>query len=85
MYSQLGIIVNGPWTAIECVCIPPMVNDSPLNTLGFPLFTSSDAHYSEHVARRPFKLDISAEELLGSGNGTEANMEVFKQALRKRL
>ena len=85
MYSQLGVIVDGPWTAIECVHIPPIINQSPLDTLGFPLFTSSDAHFSEHVARRPFELDISTEELLSSGNGTEANMEMFKQALGKKV
>jgi hypothetical protein len=83
MYSQLGIIVDGPWSAIECVRIPPIINNSPFDTLGFPLFTSSDAHFSEHVARRPFELDINAEELLSKD--TEASMEALKLALRKRL
>ena len=84
MTSQLGALVNGPWSALECVRIPPALNNSPLDTLGFPLTTSSDAHYSEHVARRPFELDVSAEELLPGGKGTEADIEVFKQALGKR-
>jgi hypothetical protein len=89
MTSQLGIVVNGPWAAIECVRIPPFLNEKPLNTFGFPLTTSSDAHFSEHVGRRPFELDVSIDELL-SGNGkngsiyNEANMEVLKQALEKR-
>jgi len=84
MTSQLGVIVNGPWSALECVRIPPFMNESPLNTMGYPLITSSDAHYPEHVGRRPFQLDVSAEELLPGGKGTEADMNVFKEALAKR-
>ena len=84
MTSQLGALVDGPWSALECVRIPPTINNSPLNTLGFPLTTSSDAHYSEHVARRSFELDVSAEELQPAGKGTEAVLEVFKQALGRR-
>jgi len=87
MTSQLGIVVDGPWTAIECVRIPPAMDGSLVNTLNYPLTTSSDAHFSEHVARRPFELDVNAEELLSTGNSiyTEVNMEVLKQALGKRL
>jgi len=84
MTSQLGIIVKGPWTAIECVRIPPSLNGTPLDTLGYPMITSSDAHYPEHVCRRPFQLDITAEELQPGGPGTEADMEAFKKALMKR-
>ena len=80
--SQLGIIVDGPWSAIECVRLPPSVNGSVLDTLGYPLTTSSDAHFPEHVGRRPFNLDISKEELLSGNN--EVNMEVLKLALGKR-
>lgn len=82
MTSQLGVIIDGPWSAIECVRIPPSINGSAVNTKGYPLFTSSDAHYPEHVGRRPFELDISAEELTAGGN--EVNMEAFKMALGKR-
>jgi PHP family Zn ribbon phosphoesterase len=84
MTSQLGVVVDGPWAALECVRLPPAVDGFPLNTKGYPLLTSSDAHYPEHVARRPFELDVSVEELLPGGNGTEAVMEVFLQALKKR-
>jgi PHP family Zn ribbon phosphoesterase len=84
MTSQLGVLVKGPWAALECVRIPPFIDGIPLETMGCPLTTSSDAHYPEHVARRPFKLDVSAEELLPGGTGTEADMDVFKQALLKR-
>ncbi|MCL2210036.1 MAG: PHP domain-containing protein [Treponema sp.] len=85
MSSQLGLLVDGPWSALECVRIPPVVNDFPLNTKGFPLITSSDAHYLEYIGRRPFELDVTAEELQPGGSGTEANMEIFKQALGRRL
>jgi hypothetical protein len=84
MISQLGTVVSGPWTAIECTRIPPALNGSPLDTLGFPLTTSSDAHYLEHVGRRPFMLDITAEELQPGGPGTPANMEAFRRALMLR-
>jgi hypothetical protein len=89
MTSQLGVVTNGPWAAIECIRIPPLFNYSPLDTLGFPLTTSSDAHHSEHVGRRSFELDVSIEELLSglsvsAGNYNEANMDVLKQALGKR-
>jgi PHP family Zn ribbon phosphoesterase len=84
MTSQLGVVVEGPWTALECVRIPPALGETPLDTLNFPLTTSSDAHYDEHVARRPFELDVSEEELLPGGKGTEAVMETLKQALGRR-
>jgi hypothetical protein len=84
MTSQLGVIVKGPWTAVECVRIPPVFNGQPLDTLGCPLTTSSDAHYPEHIARRPFQLDITIEELQPDGPGTMADMEAFIRALRKR-
>jgi len=84
MASQLGVLVEGPWTALECVRIPPAFNGQPLDTLGYPLTTSSDAHYPEHIARRPFQLDITAEELQPGGPGTMADMGAFRQALERR-
>jgi len=84
MTSQLGVVVDGPWAALECVRIPPALNDLPLDTKGYPLTTSSDAHYPEHVARRPFELDISREELQPDGPGAEADLEAFRRALGKR-
>ena len=84
MTSQLGVVVAGPWAALECTRIPPALNGSPLDTLGYPLTTSSDAHYPEHVGRRPFALDLSAEELQPGGPGTEADPAAFARALAKR-
>jgi PHP family Zn ribbon phosphoesterase len=79
MTSQLGVVVPGPWAAIECVRIP-----SSVDTLGYPLTTSSDAHYPEHVARRPFALDITGEELCPQGPDAGADLAAFARALEKR-
>jgi PHP family Zn ribbon phosphoesterase len=84
MTSQLGIVVDGPWAAVECVRIPPVMNGSVLNTLKFPLTVSSDAHYPEHIGRRSFELDVTTEELQPGGAGSPVSMEVFKLALGKR-
>jgi PHP family Zn ribbon phosphoesterase len=88
MFSQLGVVAEGPWAALECTRIPPVTGVPPdtraLDTRGFPLITSSDAHYPEHVARRPFDLDISPEELLPGGPGVPADMAALKRALAKR-
>lgn len=86
MTSQLGVVVSGPWEAIECVRIPPLAGPAqPLDTLGYPLIVSSDAHYVEHVGRRSFNLDISPEELQPGGPGTEADMEAFRLSLSRRF
>ena len=94
MTSQLGVVTPGPWTAVECTRLPPVLGPpalgSPatsgelLDTLGYPLITSSDAHYSEHVARRPFELDTSMEELAPNGLSGGADMGALKRALAKR-
>jgi hypothetical protein len=84
MISQLGVIVKGPWAALECVRIPPAVTYPPslyLNTLGYPLITGSDAHYIEHIGRRPFKLAAVKEELLPGGPDSDVDMEALRQAL----
>jgi hypothetical protein len=98
MASQLGVVVRGPWAAVECTRIPPVIFPPPLmgspgdpppeprklDTLGYPLITGSDAHYLEHVARRSFELDSTREELLPRGPGGDADMEALKRALEKR-
>jgi hypothetical protein len=86
MTSQLGVLVEGPWAALECVRVPPLrdIRDpaSPLlDTLGFPLISGSDAHYPEHVGRRPFELDITAEELLPNGPDGIVDMDTLNRAL----
>ena len=84
MTSQLGVMVGGPWTAVECTRLPPMLNAKPLDTLGYPLTTSSDAHFPEHVARRPFHLDTSLDELAPNGISGGADMNALIRALAKR-
>jgi len=84
MTSQLGTVVDGPWAAVECTRIPPALNGTPLDTLCFPLTTSSDAHFCEHVGRRPFFLEAALEDLQPDGAGTDVNMDAFVKALGKR-
>ena len=84
MTSQLGAVVEGRWAALECVRIGPGPDGQTLATKGFPLITSSDAHYPEHIARRPFPLDIDPEELQPKGPGTEADMHALQAALGRR-
>jgi histidinol phosphatase-like PHP family hydrolase len=52
--------------------------------LGYPLTTSSDAHYPEHVGRRPFALDITLEELAPHGLTGDADLAAVVRALAKR-
>lgn len=79
MTSQLGFVVDGPWAAVECVRLPPSVD-----TRGYPLTTSSDAHYPEHVGRRPFDLDLEPEALLPGGPGRGADLAALEAALARR-
>ena len=88
MTSQLGVVVEGNWTALECVRIPPLsiygdLTSPHLNTYNYPLITGSDAHYGEHVGRRPFQLETTREELLPQGPGGDIDMNVLRKALEK--
>ncbi|ULQ58943.1 PHP domain-containing protein [Brucepastera parasyntrophica] len=77
--SQLGFIPDGPWSALEVVRMPTAAG---IDTRAYPLITSSDAHYPEHIGRRPFDLDIGGSPLTGAGGS--ANMETIKAALARR-
>lgn len=78
--SQLGFIPDGPWAALECVRIP-----SAADTRDYPLTTSSDAHYPEHVGRRPFELDADPDELAPPGPGRRTvDTAVLAAALGRR-
>jgi PHP family Zn ribbon phosphoesterase len=76
MTSQLGFIVDGPWAALECVRLPPSID-----TRGYPLTTSSDAHYPEHIGRRPFELDAELEALI---RGDAVDIGELASALSRR-
>lgn len=90
--SQLGFIPDGPWSALEVTRMPerlrtgsaePRPDGSPgLDTGGYPLITSSDAHFPEHIGRRAFDLDI-ADDRLADARGC-ANMETIRAALARR-
>jgi hypothetical protein len=90
--SQLGFIPDGPWDALEVVRMPEQNRqkaEKPVqpcqsypDTHGYPLITSSDAHYPEHIARRPFTLDIGELPLYDQhGN---VSLETIRAALQKR-
>ena len=79
MTSQLGFVTDGPWSAVECVRIP-----SAVDTRGYPLITSSDAHYPEHVGRRPFSLDVDIADLAPRGPGGEVSLGALRAALSRR-
>lgn len=51
--AQLGFLPDGPYAAVEAV--------RPLEAgqaRGYPCISGSDAHYPEHIGRRPFALDL---------------------------
>jgi PHP family Zn ribbon phosphoesterase len=75
--SQLGFIPDGPWSALEVTRMP-----ASIDTRGYPLITSSDAHFPEHVGRRAFDLDIADAPLLDAGG--RVSMETIKAALSRR-
>lgn len=79
MYSQFGCIVPGDWDALELVRLP---KSPDFDTLGYPLITSSDAHYPEHIGRRAFELDTGGE-ILKMKNGY-VDIEVVRRALQRR-
>lgn len=78
MTSQLGFVSPGPWAALECIRLPPAVD-----TLGYPLITSSDAHYPEHVGRRPFSLPLDEEQRQQSSAAQKMDLSLFRSALQK--
>ena len=93
MTSQLGVLIPGPWTALEFTRLPLVLGPpalwfsegkQPLDTMGYPLITSSDAHYPEYIARRSFELEVSMEELAPNGLSGGADMDALKRALAKR-
>ncbi len=82
MTSQLGFVVDGPWDALEVVRMPAPEGARETDTRGYPLITSSDAHYIEHVGRRAFDLDL-ADDPLALGDG-RANLAAIRAGLARR-
>ena len=71
--SQLGFLPDGPYAAVETV--RPI---GPADSRGYPVITGSDAHWPEHLARRPFGLELEPGWRRGDGS-------VDLGALRKAL
>ena len=70
--SQLGFLPDGPYAAVEAVRPLPEGAAS-----GYTVITGSDAHYPEHVARRPFGLELPA----GWDAGGAVDLEAVRAAL----
>jgi len=70
--SQLGFLPDGPYAAVEAV--RPL---SASAARGFTVITGSDAHYPEHVARRPFGLELPD----GWNSGGPVDLETIREAL----
>ncbi len=62
VYSQLGFLPPDSYDALETTQASP-----PLDTGGYPLLASSDAHYPEDIGKRYTELDV--EELSFHGIG----------------
>ena len=80
--SQLGFVPDGPWDALEVVRLDSGDGRPAVDTKGYPLVTSSDAHFPEHVARRAFDLDIAGDPLLDASG--RVRMDTLRAALARR-
>lgn len=60
--AQLGFLPDGPYAAVES--IRPL---QPGAARGYTRIRGSDAHYPEHVARRPFGLELGTGWLKAGG------------------
>ncbi len=73
--SQLGFLPPGPYDAVEAMRpLPPELSR------GFPVVSGSDSHYPEHVARRPFAVELPEGALDPSAAGSL--LETLREALR---
>jgi 3',5'-nucleoside bisphosphate phosphatase len=72
--SQLGFLPPGPYDAVESMREP-----APALSLGLCAISGSDAHYPEHVCRRPFEVELPDGALDERGEGL---LEALRAALR---
>jgi len=56
VYSQLGFLPEGPYDAVESIGPVPRALCGE-----HAIISGSDAHYPEHVARRPFEIELPDE------------------------
>lgn len=71
--AQLGFLPEGPYAAVEA--LRPQLHGE---ARGYPLISGSDAHYPEHVGRRPFGIELPEDWRTGDGT---VRLEVLRQAL----
>jgi 3',5'-nucleoside bisphosphate phosphatase len=97
MMSQLGTIVEGDWDALEFVRPQILAEQKQQSATdrqksamleiklprAYPVTTSSDAHYIEHIGRRAFDLDIGTIPLVNS-SGT-VSLAAIRAGLAKRV
>jgi hypothetical protein len=62
--SQLGFLPPGPYAAVEA-----MRDAARALTRGHPVISGSDAHWPEHVARRPTTVDLPEEAIAAGRKG----------------
>lgn len=75
VYSQLGFLPPGPWDAVESLAEPP-----PALHGGHSSISGSDAHFPEHLGRRPFVADIDAAIVLELKDALEHYSKTIAQA-----
>ena len=75
VYSQLGFLPPGPYDAVESMWKP-----APSLTGGLAAVSGSDAHYPEHVGRRPFAVAVDSEAFEALRGALAAYAEAFAAA-----
>lgn len=75
VYSQLGFLPPGPYDAVESMWRP-----APSLTGGLAAVSGSDAHYPEHVGRRPFTVSVESEAFEALKAALAAYAEAFAAA-----
>ncbi len=71
--AQLGFLPDGPYAAVEAVRPLP-----PGAARNYTVITGSDAHYPEHVGRRPFGVDLPPDWKRADGT---ARLDLLRSAL----
>lgn len=75
VYSQLGFLPPGPYDAVESMWRP-----APSLSGGLAAVSGSDAHYPEHVGRRPFTVAVESEAFEALKGALAAYAEAFAAA-----
>lgn len=69
--SQLGFLPSGPYDAVESVFSP-----IPSLSGGHSVISGSDAHYPEHIGRRPFGVELPEAQTETLINALDRYMEI---------